>query len=409
LVTLLVMLTNFGGEPESVRGVKKTGNTKLVKKLNKEEILQQVIRHGKISRADLAKQTKLSRPCVSALVDEMIQDGLLHEVGIGDSSGGRKPILLEYNYHAYAIAGAVFEGATLDMAVANLKGEFLVRCRTRLNQPTNGELLIQGLVDGLQQLLAKSGVDRDRLLGIGVGLPGITQRRNGTISFSPSTGWMGLPIRQEIQQRLGIPVIIDNDVNMMTLGEYARGVGAGSSNMVYMYVGTGIGSGIILDGQFFRGSREAAGEIGYMLIGPVHTRGDGEFGVFETHYSVPGIVRKAKGFLSGLQEGSSIIQQLYNHANQGNREAQQLLENVYRHWAYAMANIISVLNPELLILSGEMIHIDEKGVNRIHSWLQEWVPVVPRIEKARLADEAGLAGAVYSVLEAFPSARLLDK
>ncbi len=403
------MLTNCGGEPNFVRGLKKTGNTKLVKKLNKEEILRQVIRHGQISRADIAKMTHLSRPCVSALVDEMIQEGVLHEVGIGDSSGGRKPILLEYNYQAKSIVGAVFEGSTLDLAIADLKGEFLARHRRRLVQPTNGDLVIQDLADGLDQLLSKSGVERDKLLGIGVGLPGITQRRSGTVSFSPSTGWMGLPIRQEIEERLGIPVIIDNDVNMMTLGEYARGVGIGASNLVYMYVGTGIGSGVILDGQFFRGSREAAGEIGYMMIGPVHNRREGEFGVFETHYSVPGIFRQAQGFLSGLQEGSSIIQQLINHANQGNGKAQQLLEDVYRHWSYGMANIISVLNPELLILSGEMIHIDEKGVNRIHGWLEEWIPVVPRIEKASLGDQAGLVGAVYSVLEAFPSAKLLDK
>ncbi|MFY0545012.1 ROK family transcriptional regulator [Brevibacillus sp. H7] len=403
------MLTNCGGESISVGGARRTGNTRLVKKLNKEEILQQVIRSGQISRADIAKRTQLSRPCVSALVDEMIREGLLHEVGIGDSSGGRKPILLEYNYHAYSIAGAVFEGSTLTMAIADLRGEFLARYQTRLVQPTNGELLIKDLTDGLEKLLAKSGVERDRLLGIGVGLPGITQRRNGTVSFSPSTGWMGLPIQQEIERVLGIPVIIDNDVNMMTLGEYARGVGAGASHVVYMYVGTGIGSGVILDGQFYRGSREAAGEIGYMPIGPVHTRQDGEFGVFETHYSVPGIARKAQGFLSGLQEGSSIIHQLIHHADQGNQEARQLLDDVYRHWAYGMANIISVLNPELLILSGEMIHMDEKGVNRIYGWLEEWVPVVPRMEKASLGDQAGLVGAVYSVLEAFPSAKLLDK
>ncbi|MCK9911809.1 winged helix-turn-helix domain-containing protein, partial [Microbacteriaceae bacterium K1510] len=83
--------------------------------------------HGHISRADLAKQTELSRPCVSALVEEMIQEGLIHEVGIGHSNGGRKPILLEYNYLAYAIVGAVFEGSTLYMAITDLKGEFLAR------------------------------------------------------------------------------------------------------------------------------------------------------------------------------------------------------------------------------------------------------------------------------------------
>ncbi|NNV03034.1 ROK family protein [Brevibacillus sp. MCWH] len=392
-----------------MRSSRKTGSSKLVKKWNKEEILQQVIQHGQISRADIAKQTQLSRPCVSALVEEMIQDGLLQEVGMGDSRGGRKPILLEYNYQAYAIVGAVFEGSALEMAVADLKGEFLARYRKRLAQPADGERVIEDLAAGLDCLLAESSLPRDRLLGIGVGLPGVTQRGSGTVSFAPSTGWMGSPIRQTIEERLEVPVIIDNDVNMMTLGESVRGVGVGYSNVVYIYVGTGIGSGIILDGQLYRGSRDAAGEIGYMLIGPVHSRRDGAYGVFETHYSVPGVKAQAKAFLSDLQEGSSIIETLIGQARQDNREAARLLDDVYRHWAYAMANIVSVLNPELLILSGEMVHIDEKGVKQIREWLTEWVPVVPRMEKARLGEEAGLIGAVHSVLEAFPSTKLLDK
>ncbi|KMZ44728.1 MULTISPECIES: ROK family transcriptional regulator [Bacillales] len=387
---------------------KKTGNSKLVKKLNKEEVLQQVVLHGQISRADISKQTQLSRPCVSALVDEMIQEGLLQEVGMGDSKGGRKPILLEYNYQAYAIAGAIFEGSTLDMAIADMKGEFLARYRKRLAQPANGETVIEDLAAGLDRLLRESGIPRERLLGMGVGLQGVTQRGSGTVSFSPSTGWMGSPIQQTIEARLGLPVIIDNDVNMMTLGEYVRGAGVGHTNVVYMYVGTGIGAGIILDGQFYRGSREAAGEIGFMMIGPVHNRPNGASGVFETHYSIPGIQEQAKGFLSDLQEGSSVIEELIWHAKH-NPEAKKLLADVYRHWAYGMANIISILNPEILILSGEMVHVDGEGVKQIHEWLREWVPEVPNLEKASLGERAGLIGAVHSVLEAFPFTRLLDK
>ncbi len=133
---------------------------------------------------------------------------------MGDSKGGRKPILLEYNYQAYAIAGAIFEGSILDMAIADMKGEFLARHRKRLAQPANGETVIEDLAAGLDRLLAESGIPRERLLGMGVGLQGVTQRGSGTVSFSPSTGWMGSPILQTIESRLGLPVIIDLiDVN----------------------------------------------------------------------------------------------------------------------------------------------------------------------------------------------------
>lgn len=380
-----------------------------MKLLNKEEVLQQVIQHGQISRADIAKRTKLSRPCVSALVDEMIHEGLLQEVGVGSSKGGRKPILLQYNYQAFVIAGAIFEGSTLDMTIADLRGEFLARYRKKLAQPADGEAVIEDLALGLERLLEESGMSRERLLGVGVGLQGVTQRGSGTVSFSPSTGWMGSPIQQAIEARLGVPVIIDNDVNLMTLGEYVRGVGVGHTHVVYMYVGTGIGSGVILDGQFYRGSSEAAGEIGFMIIGPDQQRRNGASGVFESHYSVPGILEQAKGILSGFQEGMSVIEELNRHAKAGSRPAQSLLDDVYRHWAYGMANIVSVVNPELLILSGEMVHIDEEGIKQMSGWLCEWVPEVPILKKATLGEQAGLIGAVHSVLESFPSMRLLYK
>lgn len=380
-----------------------TGNTKLVKQINREGILHQLKEGTRMSRADLAKLTELSRPCVSALVDEMIQEKLIHEVGVGESKGGRKPILLEYNFQAYGVVGAVFEGSILHLAIADLKGELLFQYTARLSQPKDGEGAIQSVERGLATVLAQSGFDKSRLLGIGLGLPGITKRREGTVSYSPSTGWMGLPVQKEIEDRLGLPVIIDNDVNLMTMGEFHKGVGKGASDLVYMYVGTGIGAGIVIDGQLFRGTREASGEIGFMLIGPVGNRCHEEYGVFENNYSVPAIREKARTILPSIEEGASIIKQIVDQANTGDVEAGLLLDDIYKHWAYGIANIASVMDPELLILSGEMIHIGDNGVQRILQMLTDWVPYVPRLELASLGDQAGIIGAIHSVLEAFPS------
>ncbi|WP_028547422.1 ROK family transcriptional regulator [Paenibacillus sp. UNC451MF] len=381
-----------------------TGNTKLVKQLNREGILHQLKEKAPLSRADLAKLTELSRPCVSALVDEMIHEGLIHEVGVGQSRGGRKPILLEYNSQAFGVVGAVFEGSTIQLAIADLKGEVRFQYKTRFTQPLDGEMAIEGVERGLAVLLEQSGFDKSRLLGIGLGLPGITQRRDGTVSYAPSTGWMGLPVQKEIEERLGLPVIIDNDVNLMTLGEFYKGAGVGCSNLVFIYVGTGIGAGIMIDGQSYRGAMEASGEIGYMMIGPIGKRGRGEFGVFENNYSVPAIRKKARLVLPDADESSmSIMKQLIEQAHQGKAGARGLLDDVYRHWAYGIANIASLMDPQLLILSGEMVHIGEEGVQAILRLLSEWIPFVPRIKMASLGDQAGIIGAVHCALEAFPS------
>ncbi|WP_019122066.1 ROK family transcriptional regulator [Brevibacillus massiliensis] len=379
----------------------RTGNAKFVKQINRQGILYQLKKRGQMSRADLAKHTELSRPCVSALVDELIQEGLIHEVGVGESKGGRRPILLEYNSQAQLVVGAVFEGSMLHMAIADLHGDLLARYHTRLVQPTDGETATQSLEAGLAALLAETGFEKDRLLGMGLGLPGITRKRNGTVSYAPSTGWMGLPVQQEMEARLGVPVTIDNDVNMMTLGEYYRGVGKGVSNLVYMYVGTGIGAGIVIDGQFYRGSTEAAGEIGYMMIGPVRKCSPGGYGAFEQNYAVPGVMDKAMAILPETDPAVSVVKQLVQAAGT-NAAARQLLEDVYQHWALGMANLVSVLDPELLVLSGEMIHIGKAGKNRMEELLRQWVPVVPQITFATLGEQAGLVGAVFSVLEPFP-------
>ncbi|PQP88097.1 transcriptional regulator [Paenibacillus sp. AR247] len=300
----------------------------------------------------------------------------------------------------YAVVGAVFEGSELEMAVADMKGELIAQMHTRLKQPVDGESALQALEETLERLLVASGTDRGRVIGIGVGLPGITQRRSGTVSHAPSTGWMDLPVGREIEERLQLPVVLDNDVNMMTQGEFFGGAGSGVSSLVYMYVGTGIGAGIILDKQLYRGSKEASGEIGYMRIGDSPGRRKGEFGVFEKNFSVNGIHSKAKALGLEVDAETSILRQLIQLSEEGSSQAEGLLNDVYHGWASGIANTVSVLDPEMLVLSGEMVHLNEAGLNRIRELLLDWVPVMPEIRLAALRERAGLMGAVHSVLEA---------
>nr|WP_280521442.1 ROK family transcriptional regulator [Paenibacillus mangrovi] len=377
--------------------------------MNREGILHQLRQEPRLSRAELAAKTRLSRPCVSALVEEMIEEGLIQEVGTGESKGGRKPILLEYNVQAYAVVGAVFEGSELEMAVADMKGELIAQVHTRLKQPVDGESALEALEATLGRLLETSGIDRDRVIGIGVGLPGITRRLRGTVSYAPSTGWMDLPVGKEIEERLNLPVVLDNDVNMMTQGEYFGGAGSGVSSLVYMYVGTGIGAGIIIDKQLYRGSNEASGEIGYMRIGDSPGRRKEEFGVFEKNFSVAGIYRKAESLGLQVDPGASILEQLIKLEEEGSPLAGTLLNEVYHGWASGIANTVSVLDPEMLILSGEMVHLNEAGLIRIRELLSDWVPVVPEIRLAALHERAGLFGAVHSVLETHSSSIMAYK
>ncbi|MFC4766237.1 ROK family transcriptional regulator [Effusibacillus consociatus] len=381
------------------------GNVQLMKQMNRAAILQLLRDQGQLSRAALAELTALSKPSISALVDELIQEGWIREVGIGESSGGRRPILLEINAEGFAIVGAVFEGTGLELAVSDLNGELLAEKHVVIKGDATGGQILDEFEGKIRSFLHEARVNYDRVLGIGVGLPGVTRRGSGIISFSPSTGWNDWPVLDELEKRFSLPVFLDNDVNLMALGEFYKGAGYGVQNLVYMHVGTGIGAGIILNGQLFRGFSEAAGEIGYMVVGNPDKRNHREYGVFEGNYSALALLERAasdpnlKLLLDENSTSAGVIKKL-TELSDVSPEANGLLQEVCLHWSYGIANIVCVLNPELVILGGDMVHIGDCGLKLIQDSLSRLVPIVPELKFAELGDRGGVVGAVFHVLEA---------
>ena len=378
------------------------GNIQTIKRLNREAVLQCLREKGKVSRAHLARLTSLSKPGVSAIVGELLQEGWVKEVGEGASSGGRKPILLELNANQFFIMAAIFEGMSLEMALANLNGTIVAEKTAVIEPNLSGHDLSEYLQECIGSFLQISSVEREHILGIGVGLPGVTRRSSGKISFSPSTDWQDWPIKEELERRLALPVLADNDVNLMALGEYYKGAGKGEQHLVYIHVGTGIGAGIILNGQLYRGFSDASGEIGYMMVGRPEARLSNRYGTFEGNFSALSLYNRIKTVpgLSHLATGraETIIQKLVIEAA-ASEKATAMLEDICLNWCYGIANVVSVLNPALIILGGDMVHVGDWGINFIRTNLASLVPVVPEVRFAALGERAGVLGAVYQVLE----------
>lgn len=373
-------------------------NAKLVKAMNRELILEQLKIKPKQSRAEISKQTNLSRPCVSELVKEMIEEGLVHEVGSGTSKGGRKPILLEYNAKSSYVVGVMFEGSKMMMTLSDMNGDWIKTIERSFLMPAEGPTIVHLIQKGIYSLVESVAIDFSKILGLAVGVPGITSEAERKIGYSPGVEWLNIDLKQELVNRLSMDVIIENDVNMMTYGEYFNGYGKGVMDFVYLFVGNGIGSGLIVNGKFLKGFHSAAGEIGHMMIGNQKNKRK-QMGVFESNYGLFGIEKILSEQEIPINNQISLIENLQSLKD--NRDLNKILDEILFNWAKATINITSVIDPQVIVLSGEMTKLNSLSFNRFIDILESYLPQVPEIRITKLGSKAGLYGAVHHALEHF--------
>jgi len=379
------------------------GNPQLMKRINRDSVLNCVRQAESISRVGLAKLTGLSKPSISSIVSSLIEEGILCETGAEESAVGRKPILLAINPSRFSIIGAVFEGAKLTVAVADLSGKVLVQRESDAERASETSSLVDLLKDETDDLLAHLDTGYDKVLGIGLGLPdkfspGVA---NSNRSLSINDAHRALSL--EIEELFGIPALVENDVNLMALGEYSSGAGDGRRNLIYVHVGTGIGAGIVLDGQLYRGYSSTAGEIGFMVLGHPPSSKLAELGWFEANYSFSAVFAR---LCSNERAGRLSVENRQRYLKelprliQDSPIARKTLEDACHHWAYGLANICAVLNPELIVLGGDIVILGEWALHRISEELKNLVPIAPKVDFTKLGEQSGVVGAVYQVIQA---------
>ena len=237
------------------------------RRVNRQRLLEAIRRLGPISRAELAKRTRLSPPTVSALVEELVAEvGLLREVGIGASSGGRPPILLEFNAEYGCLIGVDIGSRTTRFALADLQGHVLHRRQERTCADSCAATVNQ-VLDGIEQTVGEAGRSLEKLFAIGIGAPGMTDVQTGrVISAVNLPGWTDVPLRELVESRFRAPAQVDNDANMAALGERWQGVAHHANDFVFIALGAGVGAGVVIGGRLHRGHHWYAGEIGRMTL-----------------------------------------------------------------------------------------------------------------------------------------------
>ncbi|HHW11091.1 MAG TPA: ROK family protein [Firmicutes bacterium] len=387
-----------------------TGNSDLIKQVNRSLVLDLIRQRGPISKADVKQITGLNFTTVTNAVKDLISQGLVQEIGYGTSSGGRRPMLLTLNPEARYVIGCHLQSTELIVGLYDLVGRLLYsESHSKLPADTP-EMVVDRIRTGMYNLLAKAEVDIKKVEGMGVAAPGPLDAENGVLYTPPNMlGWHNVPLKQMLEQATGVPVFVDKDGNAAAVGEVWFGKGKGVRNLIFIIVDDGIGAGIVVHGQLYRGSNTGAGEIGHITIdldGPRCSCGN--YGCLEAIASGFALVRKAgeairRGATSQLTPhlNNITLSQLLTAADAGDKLACDLLEECGRLLGIAIANVVNMYNPELIVLGGKLIQhsplvfhrAQELAHNRAFSVLAEKVRIIP----ATLGDKYLLAGAAALV------------
>ena len=342
----------------------------------------------------------LSAPTVSSTVAYLQRKGLIKELGLGTSNGGRRPDMLCFNSTFGYVAGVDLGGTNIRLAIADLDGKILARWNvsTRGNRTPNK--IVNLIKSGLHHLLQQTGIPEKRLLATGLGAPGITDVRAGTVISAPHLqDWQSVPLRDLLESKLKIPAVIENDVNTAALGESWAGSAKGVSNFVFLAIGTGIGAGIYIADHLYHGSEWAAGEVGYLLVpgAPVFPMAVDRPGSLESVIGGNGIEKAWRQVCKKTPRNGHNANlkptQVSELAQQGDLRASKLLQTTAQVLAHAVANISVLLNTSLIVLGGA-IGSSEPLLRATRELLDRNQVARPRLAISLLREDAQLYGAI---------------
>lgn len=325
----------------------RVGSKQLIREINQAIVLNAIRTNGALSRTDIAQQTGVSLPTISDITAELIEAGLLYEQSTGVSTGGRRPVLLALNAQAGYAIGIKLTEETLIGVLTDLDATIVAQHSAPLAERTLEQITetLAGLVGALVPLAKGRPI-----FGVGVGMAGVVDRDRNLVRHATYFGWHDLPFGQLLERRLDMPVVVDNDVNALTAAEQWFGAGRGSADFLVVSLGRGVGLGMVLDGRLYRGSRGGAGEFGHTTVvpdGPLCACG--KRGCLEALISDPAIAQRAGAVLGRAVS----IHEAIDGAVGGDAALQSIFAAAGRTLGLAVANLVNVLNPSLLIISGE--------------------------------------------------------
>jgi glucokinase-like ROK family protein len=336
-----------------------TANRQFIRAINRSTILNLIKAGGAISRTAIVRQAGLSPATVSEITADLIAEGLVYEKAAGNSTGGRPPILLALNRDAAFVVGLKLAEKHISAALTNIEATVLHTLTLPALEIATVERAVAAMAGSVEQVIAQSSISRQRVTGVGVGLAGVIDAERGVCRYSPILDWRDVPLKKLLEEQIGIPVHIDNDVNTLTMAEKWFGAGQGLDDFLVVTVGRGVGLGIVVNGQFYRGTRGGGGEFGHTVMDPDGPRCNcGKRGCLEAYVADPALLRQAReaalqGKLDGVKPGELDVERVAELAGAGNEVLREIFAQAGGVLGRGVANLINIFNPARIIISGE--------------------------------------------------------
>jgi glucokinase-like ROK family protein len=341
------------------------GTAKYINKLNKVKVLNLIRNSDRISRADIAKMTKLSAPTVSRIVESLMDVGLVNETGPGDSTGGRRPTLLKFSADNNFIIGIDLGTTNIYGVLSNLEAKIIAEksCPTRVQD--GFQSIMARTSEVIEELKGQLGDKAGRIFGVGMAVAGLINRDRNIVEFSPDFHWHNVDVVGELSRWHNMPIVFDNVTRVMALGEYCYGIGKQFKNFVCVNVGYGIGAGIIMNGEPLYGPKGMAGEFGHITL-EKDSRVQcecGNFGCLEALASGNALAKAARSKLQagakssienmcGNDLGNITAKMVADAAKQGDAVAWDVFNRSAEFLGIGIAGLINLLSPEAIVIGG---------------------------------------------------------
>ncbi|NGP45170.1 ROK family transcriptional regulator [Bacillaceae bacterium SIJ1] len=341
-----------------------TGSFKLMKSLNRSAILNKIRNDGPISRAEIAKQTKLTPATVTNIVKELLLSEIIIEKNQGRGVRGRKPTMLVINSSNFHIIGLDIGPKKIHVVLSDLDANLLEKYQTLIPKKITSDGLLNIIKDSIHYVISKKHIDKKKIIGIGVGMHGVVDVEKGLSLFAPSLQLRNIPIKKYLEHEFNMVVKVENDARAMALGEAWFGDGSGANSIIAINIGRSVNAGIIINGELYHGEHFMGGETGHMTIdidGPRCSCGN--YGCLQSYTTGPAIAARAKHEISIGRE--SILREwvdndlelidgklIHEAAIKGDPLSIEILSQAGKYLGVGLTNLIHVLNPSRIIIGG---------------------------------------------------------